>query len=439
MAINKASNRLEPRLVRFRNSLRSSLKSPALATHVRTYCDTSSIHGIRYIAESSRPFFERLLWLVILLLSFVLSGYYTIAVWEETPIAVDEIEGAHDNSRIPFPAVTICSNSKISSSAALGKSKKDLHILRFLCGEPFPNSNGISVNRINQTSPPFDATCSLDITREDQSLWQRSCLELFQRVLTEQGICYSFNTYHPRDIFREDVLFSDMKASDLGYRGADFGTLPNGSQFQCGAMKDMEQPLILHEDAKKHLKCGNYILRLSLFNRNANAGFCTSKNTTGFKVIIHNPLDVPTSGVRRLIWAKEEPSVYSTIDLKTEFKVLVKVEASITSFSNDLLWFPPKKRECYQSSERYLRYFRIYSDFNCRLECLTNKTLELCNCVDFYMPRVNGTKQCRRVDLPCVFDTIDLFKKRDHCKCYPACFNVRYTSQTRVTYDPGQS
>lgn len=56
------------------------------------------------------------------MVSFVLAGYYTVAVWEETPIAVVEIEGAHDNARIPFPAVTICSNSKMSSAANSVKS-----------------------------------------------------------------------------------------------------------------------------------------------------------------------------------------------------------------------------------------------------------------------------------------------------------------------------
>ncbi|CAH1394148.1 unnamed protein product [Nezara viridula] len=110
------------KLIRFQNSLRSTLRSPSLVTHVRTYCDASSIHGVRYIAESSRPFFERFLWVVILVVSFILSGYYTVAVWEETPIAVVEIEGAHDNSRIPFPAVTICSNAKMSRAANAGKS-----------------------------------------------------------------------------------------------------------------------------------------------------------------------------------------------------------------------------------------------------------------------------------------------------------------------------
>lgn len=53
-------------------------------------------------------------------------------------------------------------------------------------------------------------------------------------------------------------------------------------------MEEVEAPLILHENVEKHLKCGNHVLKLSLYNKNTNAGFCTFKNTSGFKVINHN-------------------------------------------------------------------------------------------------------------------------------------------------------
>jgi amiloride-sensitive sodium channel len=37
--------------------------------------------------------------------------------------------------------------------------------------------------------------------------------------------------------------------------------------------------------------------------------------------------------------------------------------------------------------ERILKYFNIYTKGNCKQECLINRTLEICGCVQFFMIR----------------------------------------------------
>lgn len=39
------------------------------------------------------------------------------------------------------------------------------------------------------------------------------------------------------------------------------------------------------------------------------------------------------------------------------------------------------KRGCYFENERYLRYFRIYTQRNCERECDSNNTFSFCGCV----------------------------------------------------------
>lgn len=46
----------------------------------------------------------------------------------------------------------------------------------------------------------------------------------------------------------------------------------------------------------------------------------------------------------------------------------------------------PFRRQCYFNDERYLRYFRSYSQSNCQVECLTNYTINKCGCAKFWMP-----------------------------------------------------
>jgi amiloride-sensitive sodium channel len=45
-----------------------------------------------------------------------------------------------------------------------------------------------------------------------------------------------------------------------------------------------------------------------------------------------------------------------------------------------------QKRQCYFTSERYLRYYRTYTQKSCVRECEANFTLAYCGCVLYYMP-----------------------------------------------------
>jgi len=46
---------------------------------------------------------------------------------------------------------------------------------------------------------------------------------------------------------------------------------------------------------------------------------------------------------------------------------------------------PLDKRNCYFASERYLRFYRTYTQHNCVQECEANYTVSICGCVLFYM------------------------------------------------------
>lgn len=48
--------------------------------------------------------------------------------------------------------------------------------------------------------------------------------------------------------------------------------------------------------------------------------------------------------------------------------------------------YTPVERQCYKNSERQLRFFKIYGQHNCEMECLANFTKRECGCVKFSMP-----------------------------------------------------
>lgn len=70
-----------------------------------------------------------------------------------------------------------------------------------------------------------------------------------------------------------------------------------------------------------------------------------------------------------------------------ESRNLIKVTPEVVLGDSNLKKsFSPEQRKCYFDGERELRYFSIYSESNCDLECISNVSQELCGCVAFWMP-----------------------------------------------------
>lgn len=67
--------------------------------------------------------------------------------------------------------------------------------------------------------------------------------------------------------------------------------------------------------------------------------------------------------------------------------VLAVIQPKMMTTSVAVKKFSPIDRECFFPSEKPLKYFKFYNPDNCRFECLTNYTLNYCECVHFYMPR----------------------------------------------------
>jgi amiloride-sensitive sodium channel len=82
--------------------------------YFKEYCEATSIHGFKYFGED-RSIFERLWWAVVFIIC--LSGccfmIYTIYdKYERSPVIVTFATKETPIYKIPFPAVTICPESK---------------------------------------------------------------------------------------------------------------------------------------------------------------------------------------------------------------------------------------------------------------------------------------------------------------------------------------
>lgn len=141
---------------------------------------------------------------------------------------------------------------------------------------------------------------------------------------------------------------------------------------------------------------------------------------------------------------------------------LIMIKPKVTHTSEGLWNYAPNQRQCFFSTERQLRFFKLYTQNNCQAECLANFTGQQCGCVKFSMPSrkskkflnfvvtknesITGdenTRICGAGRIKCykaaektlmTNSSARLFRKT--CNCLPGCTSIEYNANIdRVKFD----
>jgi acid-sensing ion channel, other len=188
------------------------------------------------------------------------------------------------------------------------------------------------------------------------------CSELFKTVVTEEGVCFVYNSL---EVFRDTKEFDDKFNEDW--------TLEGG-------YKNTTDPLNVYPQVgTKSLLVVSSIIESGMID-----GICKN-GLQAFKIYLHLPNEVPQTS---------KHFYFMPYNHYTSIAIVPKV----TVTKPELRDFSVEKRQCYFSDERSLRFFRHYTQNNCEIECLANWTLTRCGCLMFYMPskfRTHLTPQSR--------------------------------------------
>jgi hypothetical protein len=141
----------------------------------------------------------------------------------------------------------------------------------------------------------------------------------------------------------------------------------------------------------------------------------------------HHPTQV-YSGVRYLFHAAFDLFSKSSIQhfSLSAFRVLFLLNPQLTIIDEALHAYPVEKRGCYLPEEKVLKFFKVFSKENCRTECLANKTLSVCGCVQFFMVRKISTRICGIQDMKCYQKVEKDLSSSNPCNCYLECGEVIY-------------
>ncbi|XP_058826840.1 pickpocket protein 28-like [Topomyia yanbarensis] len=416
----------------------------------REYCSTSTVHGVSYIS-SRRSRLERIWWFVVIVLAVYGCGRLIEKVyrkWDENPVIVSFDEQPTPVWTIPFPAITICPAAKIRSelmnftesfyrfaygtrNETLDQASLDelLAVLQ-ICDRFFHSSvQNLSFDGVKSTVDLVSVLRRLSILQNDTFMMCKmhgfSCSKMFTQTITEEGVCFTYNGFSQNDMFRKGVLHGDYEyltetktvtnwSLEDGFKfGTPLGSHPIrafGAGFGAGLTVQL---MSFNSDIEQHCR-----------------------EEQGFKVMLHSPNDYPR--------------VQKNFVLVTLARdITIAVRPLIVRTADALRSYSPKRRQCYFSWERELKFFRIYSQSNCELECITNFTLKICGCVKFSMPRSNGTRMCSTWEMKCVLGAQPkLLKKYAQqrlknlgnfavpCNCIPSCTALLYDAEiTQSTYD----
>lgn len=82
------------------------------------FSGNSTVHGIKYLGERQRHWSERVFWIIVFFISVVGCSFMIWKIydkWQTSPVIVSFAEKPTPIFHIPFPAVTVCSQTKVRS------------------------------------------------------------------------------------------------------------------------------------------------------------------------------------------------------------------------------------------------------------------------------------------------------------------------------------
>ncbi|KAJ8935302.1 hypothetical protein NQ318_015336 [Aromia moschata] len=253
------------------------------------------------------------------------------------------------------------------------------------------------------------------------------CSAVFTPIILDEGVCYTFNMMNRDEIFKENVVhFSNYHKNE------------NKSEWHIDRGYSKDSTLNAYP-LRALLSGADNSIQVTFMHFQSDTDYICVEDVLGYSVLLHSPDTIP-----------QLKKQYFQVPFDTV--VIAAVQPIMMTTSEQVKKYDPFDRECYFADERWLKFFKIYTPGNCRLECITNYTLKQCGCVNFYMPRDNSTVICGNGNWNCMKnaerklkliqlknhlsytdeeeDDIDL---ADYCDCMPLCTELSYSIEQSQT------
>ncbi|ALC49086.1 ppk28 [Drosophila busckii] len=385
---------------------------------IKYYLQNSSLHGLKYIAEERITIPERVFFGISFVLVVILSGFFISNIyikWSASPIIISTSAKQLLTSNMPFPAITICNLNQALKSRVqrISRSSSNYSLLMSLCSQgddqtiTYVGTWTYFKALLVEVAQPCDEMllyCSFGARKEICSL-------VFNSILTDDGLCCTFNALDPMFVFRnytDDVRLEPVQEHSI-YEAIDWTP-------ERGYAKQLPEFYYPRTSGGTGSRMGLTVV----LNASTTEYYCTKSMGNGFKVLVHNPAELPkVSNYGFVVTAGREARI--------------PIEAVYEDATPSIRSIKKSVRRCLFSDENDLVYYRTYSRKNCELECEAKLLLRDCNCVLYYLPRIDpAARVCGPNDNNCtnrVQTEIESSKTNLSCEnCWPGCFELTFKS-----------
>ncbi|KAH8238226.1 hypothetical protein KR032_001299 [Drosophila birchii] len=393
------------------------------------YLKNSTLHGLKYIAEESITIPERVFFGIAFVLVVILSGFFISNVymkWSASPIIISTSAKQKLTSNMPFPAITICNLNQalLSKVDRISRTSTNFSLLMGLCDQGGDTTisyigtwkyfKAILVE-VAQPCEKMLLYCSFGSREEECSL-------LFNSILTDDGLCCNFNALDPSYLIRnysDDVRWEPAQPN-MRYEPIDWTP-------EKGYARKLPEFYYPRTSGGTGIRMGLTVV----LNASIAEYYCTKSMSVGFKVLVHNPAELPkVSNYGFVVTAGREARIPIEPVYEDALPTIRSIKKSV--------------RRCLFSDENDLAYYRAYSRKNCELECEAKLLLRECSCVLYYLPRIDPmARVCGPNDNACtdrVQTEIESSLTNLSCEsCWPGCFELTYKatlSTASIVADP---
>ncbi|XP_017053597.1 pickpocket protein 28 [Drosophila ficusphila] len=395
----------------------------SFARSLRQFLNETGLHGLKFVGDSRLSSWERTFFFGSFVTALIITVHLISNIyvkWDSTPVIIGISPHATSILKVPFPAITICNMNQVQRSLVAnyreGSNESDL--LKLLCDsdswqfsefdEELSASNFTRNDlRISDFVSKHSQPCERMLLYCRFSAEERNCSDLFQQILTDEGLCCVFNFQPPEILYKPFANSSRNLTKENGYESVMWDP-------EAGYPEKLPPKFYPVTSSGTGITLGF----TAVLDAEMSEYFCSSTNGPGFKVYFHNPVEVPMV---------KDTGLITAIGYETNYRMeMVRAEAvpAIRSISRD-------GRQCLFKNEKELTFYTIYTRLNCENECMAAYLFDTCSCIPFDYPMIySNASTCSMKDTLCVRRAQRATFNPDWVKCrqqcLPSCFDLNY-------------